>query len=471
MIPGNRVVALSTSARADYGELPEPIAAPELGKTLTSVAGEAVRQLFRNWRLDETRIDSADWNPLSQLVPAGARVVIKPNWVNHYNKSGAGNDCLLTHTSVLEAVVEYVALARPASITIGDAPIQSCNFERLRESCGLDAMVERLGRAGVSVRILDFRRTLLPEDRVGGTHLENVRPKSDYRLIDLAGASLLEDLAEDADRFRVTMYDPDRLQETHAKGRHQYLIAQPILDADVVINLPKLKTHKKAGITGALKNLVGINGNKEFLPHHRKGGSLSGGDCYYGRAPLKALAEELLDSANRSRASAPRAKARLAELAVHAATLLGADDNIDGSWFGNDTVWRMCLDLQRILRYARADGSLAPSPQRVVITITDAIVAGENEGPLAPTPIGAGVVTGAVNPPAAEWVHAHLMGFDPSRIPLLVHAFDDFPYRIADFRPDEIVVRTHRGDSPVVNINAIAGRRFEAPPLWRAHLG
>ena len=32
-------------------------------------------------------------------------------------------------------------------------------------------------------------------------------------------------------------------------------------------SLPKLKTHKKAGITCALKNLIGINGNKEYLPH------------------------------------------------------------------------------------------------------------------------------------------------------------------------------------------------------------
>jgi uncharacterized protein (DUF362 family) len=30
------------------------------------------------------------------------------------------------------------------------------------------------------------------------------------------------------------------------------------LQADVFINLPKPKTHKRAGITGAMKNLVGI---------------------------------------------------------------------------------------------------------------------------------------------------------------------------------------------------------------------
>ena len=30
-------------------------------------------------------------------------------------------------------------------------------------------------------------------------------------------------------------------------------------DADIVISLPKIKSHQKTGITGAIKNLVGIN--------------------------------------------------------------------------------------------------------------------------------------------------------------------------------------------------------------------
>ena len=69
------------------------------------------------------------------------------------------------------------------------------------------------------------------------------------------------------------------------------VVDQAIIDADLVINVPKLKTHKKAGVTGALKNLVGINGNKEFLPHHRKGGAASGGDCYPGRSPIMPVAD------------------------------------------------------------------------------------------------------------------------------------------------------------------------------------
>ena len=53
-----------------------------------------------------------------------------------------------------------------------------------------------------------------------------------------------------------------------------------MLDADLIINLPKWKAHSKSGLTGALKNLVGINGDKSYLPHFRRGSPSWGGDEY-----------------------------------------------------------------------------------------------------------------------------------------------------------------------------------------------
>jgi hypothetical protein len=70
------------------------------------------------------------------------------------------------------------------------------------------------------------------------------------------------------------------------------------LEADVIINLPKPKTHKKTGLTGAIKNLVGLVGDKELLPHHRNGGATDGGDCYPGRSFRLRLAELMLDHGN-----------------------------------------------------------------------------------------------------------------------------------------------------------------------------
>ncbi len=127
-------------------------------------------------------------------------------------------------------------------------------------------------------------------------------------------------------------------------------------------------------ITGALKNLVGINGNKDYLPHHRRGGTGFGGDCYPGRNWFKMSGEMLLDAANSVSGIPNLILRQAARVTCGLARLAGADGNVDGSWYGNDTVWRMCLDLNRILCYGRADGTLAEQPQRQVLALTDAII-------------------------------------------------------------------------------------------------
>ena len=70
------------------------------------------------------------------------------------------------------------------------------------------------------------------------------------------------------------------MRAAHTPTRHAYLIGRRFLECDVFINLPKLKSHQKAGITCALKNLVGINAHKDYLPHFRFGSPSAGGDEY-----------------------------------------------------------------------------------------------------------------------------------------------------------------------------------------------
>lgn len=463
------VVAVARSVRPGYGTLAGSVAAAELpGGRARTVAQLALRELFRIWGFDAARFGTAMWNPLGDVITPGSRVVLKPNWVVHENQSGYGLDCLVTHASVIEAVLQYVKLARPGTVAIGDAPIQRCDFEKLRSSCGLDALVKGFCDEGLDVRLCDFRRTLLAGEGRETVRRENVRPAEHFLVFDLQEKSLLEPLS--GGKFRVTVYNPDLLDMAHSRGRHRYLIAREIVDADVVINLPKLKCHKKSCITGALKNLIGINGNKEYLPHHRMGGAADGGDCYAGRSWLKRQAEALLDQANRK----PPGRAQhllggAAGAMVRWAQWLGADDNLEGSWYGNDTIWRTCLDLHRILRYGAPDGTLRDTPQRRVITITDAIIAGEGEGPLAPTPVGSGFVTGAANAAAAEWVHARLMGFDPERIPLVRHSFAKFPHALAPFQPADVEARFSDGERTIADIYPTDGRAFLPPKGWRGH--
>ena len=470
-MPPEELVVITKSASTAYDEQCEFQEAPELpGGVTSNVAQSAVRGLLRDWGLDQKRFGSPEWNPFGDLVAKQANVVLKPNWVMHFNQSGSSLECLVTHPSVIEAVAQYVAINQPARITIGDAPVQGCDFPSLVESCGLNEIAARINQEfGVRCEIVDFRRTVLEGTAIGDHRSENRRHESNYVLFDLGDQSLLETFDWDPGQFRVTMYNPDYLNRTHARGRHQYLIAREVIEADLLVNLPKLKTHMKAGITGALKNLVGINGNKEYLPHHRKGGSKNGGDCYQGDSWLKLTAESMYDVANRrDEGVVQTAVARSAQVLLRTAAVFSGDPNLEGAWYGNDTVWRMCLDLQRIARHGRLDGSLSAVPERTVVSITDAIIAGEGEGPLANTPKPSGFLSGGINTAAAEWVHARLMGFDPQKVPIVREAFGAFSLPLAQFPPSEIKVRLAGETIPIASVFP-TGTPFIPPRGWRGH--
>jgi hypothetical protein len=255
-----------------------------------------------------------------------------------------------------------------------------------------------------------------------------------FILFDLGSDSLLEPVTDGRGSFRVTQYDPAQMVRTHGPGRHQYLVAREVIESDVIINLPKLKTHKKAGLTCALKNLIGINGNKEYLPHHRLGGSTTGGDCYPGASSVKRALEFAYDRLNGSSSDTERrAWAAGTKMLARVSRMTGDRLGVEGSWSGNDTIWRTCLDLNRILLYGCCDGTLADAPQRVVLNVVDAIVAGQGDGPLAPEPFELGLLIAGSSSAAVDWVASQLLGYDPQRIPIAREAFSRFRWPLTDF--------------------------------------
>jgi hypothetical protein len=92
------------------------------------------------------------------------------------------------------------------------------------------------------------------------------------------------------------------------------------------------------------------------------------------------------------------------------------DDLMEGSWHGNDTIWRCIADLNHVIFHARSDGSLAEQPQRSYLAVVDAVIAGEGEGPMQNSPKPLGLVFAGINPLSVDHAAAHIMGFDPAVI-------------------------------------------------------
>jgi uncharacterized protein (DUF362 family) len=348
------------------------------------------------------------------------KVLLKPNWVTHNSKS-TDELCLRTHDSFLIAALIVMLEMKPKSITIGDAPIQGCHWDRTITKKLLHEIRSLSEKFDIPVVVKDFRRVSF---NINSANLdEEKRPISDFLIFDVGKQSYLESITDEAGtNFRVTNYDSKNLSENHKKGVHKYCIIKDVFDADIVITLPKIKTHQKTGLTNALKILVGINGDKDYLPHHRKGGTNENGDCYPGKNKLRSIAESLLDIANNQRGK--RNYKNLLRLAgfIWKLSIPKNEHNFAAGWYGNDTTWRMVLDINKIAEYGMADGTLSNTPQRVIYSLCDGIIAGQGDGPLTPEPLPMGVIAFSNNSAWMDLIAGRLMGMETNKIPLLINA-------------------------------------------------
>ncbi len=354
---------------------------------------------------------------LNQETLQGKNILIKPNWVKH---SSVPEDefCLRTHDKFIVAALKVLLKMSPAQIVIGDAPIQLTKWDEMLSPDFLGEITRLSKESNVAVSLIDFRRRKYSVE--GNSPLTEIRPLSEYVIIDLGKRSILEPVTSAGKtRFRVTNYDPDRMQEAHAPGVHKYCIAKEFFDADIVISLPKIKTHQKTGVTGALKNLVGINGDKDFLPHHRIGGTKRGGDCYPGGSNLRYWSELALDEANRRQGKKSFWYWQKLASALWRLSLPGPEHQIAAGWHGNDTAWRMVLDLNMIAEFGRVDGSLDPERQRQIYSLCDGLIAGQGEGPLQPDPLPLGLISFSNDSALNDQAMALMMGFDPQELSLL----------------------------------------------------
>ncbi|MCH8083156.1 MAG: DUF362 domain-containing protein [Myxococcales bacterium] len=498
MSPNNAIPVGLARIDPTYAGLKPPYgpgkALPELADLLGDAGAEepfnhvyaAVRAALWSLGLDAENFESADWNPLGALTPRGSRIVLKPNFIRHWNPKAdtrsahANIESVITHGAVLRAMADYAFLAVgvEGSVTIAEAPQHDCDFQKIREIAGLDDLVrfydEKIGR---ELEVIDLRRESVryQDGVITERHPLPGDPRG-YRMIDLGRNSAFEGSGLDPRRFRGADYDPGPTTEHHRGGRNEYLLSETVLSADLVVNLPKLKTHKKTGVTLAIKNLVGINGDKNLLPHHCVGPIDQGGDEYPGSSWFDAAHSRGTEVGRALLKRQMGAKiigwARRVEEAVR-----GKDFIRSGNWHGNRTTWRMCVDLNRCLYYSNAKGENfeAPEPIRKVLTVMDAIIAGEGDGPLAPTNVPLGSVIAATDPIALDLVALRLMGFDEQNIPKIREPMADERLRITRVnKPEDVVVyevdaRNH--DVKRRSLNEIRCEHvFLAHPGWIGHI-
>lgn len=134
----------------------------------------------------------------ANIIKHGSRVLIKPNILAPSKIEQA----ITTHPLIIKAVCEYV-LDKGARVTISDSPGLGKLKRNLKE-CGVLDVID-----GMDVEIREFT-----ESR------------------------------------ELTIGD-------NSSSINKIEIARDIFEADVVINLPKLKTHSQMGLTLAVKNLFG----------------------------------------------------------------------------------------------------------------------------------------------------------------------------------------------------------------------
>ncbi|HXH06596.1 MAG TPA: DUF362 domain-containing protein [Vicinamibacterales bacterium] len=442
---------------------------------------EAVRSAFQLAGLDSARFGTADWNPLGGLIRRGETVLLKPNLIKErHPREPEGWRYVLTHGSIVRAVADYVykALGSRGKIIIADAPQTDSSFDAVVRVLGLDVIRDFYQARGLDIELVDLRNE--EWRNVGGVIVGRRRLKGDPRgavAVDLGPYSAFVG-HNGTGRYYGADYDEAEVNRHHSDGRHEYLIAGSAIRADVVISLPKLKTHKKAGITVALKNLVGITADKNWLPHHTEGSPEDGGD-EHPRPDAKHRSERLLAAwLRRVVVRHPLLGFPLLLLGRRMGRFVYGDTESvirSGNWWGNDTVWRMCLDLNTALLYANPDGSLRPPRlecRKRHYVLVDGIIGGQGRGPMNPDPAFCGIVVFGLNAPCVDAVCAYLMGFDPNKIPIIREAFHRRPYMLADLNWWDVCVISNRREwtGRLLDIPDESTFRFEPHFGWKGRI-
>jgi uncharacterized protein (DUF362 family) len=459
----------------------------------TNKVYKVIRDLFINSGFDKENLGTHRWNPFRGLIKDGQIAVIKPNLVYEETKELIGEHCLMTHASLIRPVIDYLILLQATDkikfkIIIADVPIQGANFDIILEQTGLKALKEFYDNSLFQqVEILDLRHKVALREKSGFfTTIEVPGDPLGYTKIHLENSFLL-DIEKDYKKFGAPGYGSNEtISQIKKTGYHYYHIPNTILRSDLFINIPKVKTHKKAGVTLAMKNLIGINGEKAWIPHYRRGSIKNGGDEYdSSQVFLKSIttkANVLLQGKSKTLwvigkkinkvffkrffRKDLKASSKYNEYEKKALFLVGGD------WYGNDTIWRSILDLNFLLFYVNAEGQGLIDKVRKYICLNDGIISGEGDGPLSAEPKKTGIIALSENPVLNDLCFSRIMGFDWERIPQLKHSVELNKYFDFDGSTDKLHLIKSIDTNCVekVQFEKLPNLKFKPPPGWLYHI-
>lgn len=450
----------------------------------------AVRESLRLLKLDKENFGKNSWNPLKEIIKPGNKVLIKPNFVlSHHSKKG-NLFSIITHPSIIRAVIDYcfIALKGNGQIIIADAPQMDCNFNILLKKTNLVSIQDfYMEMKGFEIKIIDLRdfwldndlndivasiekRKKLPGDPLG-SEIVNLKEKSEFYKI------------KNWKHFYGADYNRDETILHHHDDVQEYMISRTVLNSDVIISIPKLKVHKKTGVTLNAKGLVGINTNKNYLIHYTLGTPDEGGDQFPNE--LLSFKEKVIIKLQRilyDKLLAPKniklERIYTCILHFYKKYLKYIVGNVPkqkmlldgGNWFGNDTTWRMVVDLVKIIYFADSEGKLCSHPQRKIFSIIDGIIGGEKEGPLIPTSKKSGVVIAGFNPIAIDIVATRLMGLDWNKIKTYDNLVKnkDFDFFIDD--PNKIKLFSNFYKEDISKIDKDSCLNFIPPFGWEGKI-
>jgi uncharacterized protein (DUF362 family) len=393
----------------------------------------AVRENFYLLGYDKENYGKPNWNPLGHIIKSGDTVFVKPNFVDHKHRFTDDLWSVITHPSVIRAVCDYVviALQGKGKILIGDNPHADAKFEIIKAKCHLDEISNLYNKNELICEIVDLRYWHVPDLKYYGFKEGRVGLSGDplnASILNVGKESLLT--KRSTILFRGTYTDRFETIKHHIFNKHRYVVSNSIISANVYISIPKLKSHAKVGATLNIKGLIGTIADKNALVHWCIGYPLFGGDEYpspqkirdYYKLYFQHLLLDLLPSRVYFFLRNFFNKTWIGKLYNRIIdTDYQKERMLRGAWEGNDTTWRMTVDVFNAFVKDCTGLRKKNNWQFKTFSVVDGIIGGDTDGPHFPHKVDSKVIVSGEDLLEVDSVCARLMDYNIDSIKYLKH--------------------------------------------------